>query len=1358
MNTEPMPRCPQCGELLPPDAPDGLCPNCLMALNLKTETVFTDDATAAQPPLPPEQIAPHFPQLEILECLGRGGMGVVYKARQKSLNRFVALKLLAPERVQDAKFAERFTREAQALAALNHPNIVTIYDFGQAGGFYYLLMEYVDGLNLRQLLRTRKFTPEEALAIVPVLCDALQFAHDRGIVHRDIKPENLLLDKTGKVKVADFGIAKMLGMAKDGRVGATAAPETVTQSAVGTPSYSAPEQKTDPQRVDSRADIYSLGVVFYELLTGELPGKPIAPPSSKVQIDVRLDEIVLRALEKKPELRYQQASELKTQVETIVASPPKPSSPEEEKSKLMNKKTIAAIAVIALLLTAVGYASWPTIIKSDQKGSAQTNPENQATVTATNESNYRLTIELRDGSHVVGKSLEDTLRFHSASLGDMKLAVAGIRSIAMADDGVTARLEATNGDALDVQFITQILKVETGFGKTELPVKLIKNVRVAAVGKLPPALPGLVAWWSAEGNANDVIGGNNGTVYNGVGYAAGEVGHAFSFNGTNSYVQVPDAPALRLTNELTIEFWVKRQQLTEDYIVNKGGDWTGGALNYGVSIAGPANGNILHFLYANGIRGTISITDFNWHHCAVTARNGDADPTFYVDGVQQPILLREGSATMNLYPSTAPLYIGAQLAAVANYFSGAEIDELGIYNRALSADEIQTIYNLGNPIISIPPPANPPKPNIPTTVTNTNETGFRLTIDLRDGSHVVGKSLEDTLRLHSASLGDMKLAVSGIRSIVMADDGVTAKVTTTSGDSLDVQFVTPALHVETGFGKTELPVKLIRSVKISAISQQPSSLIDVDFGSGGARGYSLKIGIAAIGQSDNDFWNFYDRDTSPTPNSWRQSGELANLKLADGEETTVGMSVSDAPGAWGNDSSDPMYKTYDYPLDGGNNVVTFNNLPAGQYDVLAYSPDGNYEVTVGGTSYGIKTTQDSPVSNMPVWAEGVQYARFREVTVAEGQSLVLTVRKGVGNYAILSGVQILSDSEIQGNNEAGKPNTSATPVLPSAGKTNVQTTIASTNETGFRLTIELRDGSRVSGKNLEDTLHFHSASLGDMKLAVSGIRSIVMADDGVTAKVTTTSGDSLDVQFVTPALHVETGFGKTELPVKLIRSVKISAATNPGQLPPGLVSLWSGEGNGRDSIAGNDGILMPGVNFETGVVGQAFHFNGNDNSYVKIPDSPSLDSLAASITIVAWIKVNQFNPFPDWNGIVTKGNSSWRLSRYGGTSAIGFSTTGLSDVDLPGNKNINDGQWHHVAAVYDGKNKYIYVDGALDASVPATGSIAQNNFPVGIGENAEALGHLWNGSIDEVAIYNRALTADEIQTIYNAVKPGNTTP
>jgi serine/threonine protein kinase len=359
--------CPRCGVALPSTSTAGLCPRCLMA-----EAMAPTEAGAeasAQMPLPPEEIAPHFPQLEILQCLGRGGMGVVYKARQKTLNRFIALKLLAPERVLDPRFAERFTCEAQALAALNHPNIVTIHDFGQAGGFYYLLMEYVDGVNLRQLLRARKFTPEEALAIVPPLCDALQFAHDRGIVHRDIKPENLLIDITGRVKVADFGIAKMLGtLPASNPAGQAAAPENTTPATVGTPGYSAPEQKTDPQRVDSRADIYSLGVVFYELLTGERPDGRLEPPSRKVQIDVRLDAVVLRALEKDPELRFQQVSEVKTLVQTIVqpSSPPPPASPAAEvspatphkgKPKTMSStKTTVAIVSACVLLAAGALA------------------------------------------------------------------------------------------------------------------------------------------------------------------------------------------------------------------------------------------------------------------------------------------------------------------------------------------------------------------------------------------------------------------------------------------------------------------------------------------------------------------------------------------------------------------------------------------------------------------------------------------------------------------------------------------------------------------------------------------------------------------------------------------------------------------------------------------------------------------------------------------------------------------------------------------------------------------------------------------------------------------------------------------
>ena len=336
MSTDSPNCCPQCGAPLKESAPGGLCPRCVMALNLKTETVFTDAPSAAAPVPTPAELAPNFPQLEILECLGRGGMGVVYQARQPQLDRLVALKILAPERVTDPRFADRFLREARALARLNHPNIVTIHDFGQTGGYFYLLMEFVDGLNLRELQRAGRMSPQEALAIVPAICEALQYAHDRGIVHRDIKPENILLDKEGRVKIADFGIAKLMGnpaaATVPGSLGAEGRGEgenpalTETAKTLGTPKYMAPEQAAKPGEVDHRADIYSLGVVFYEMLTGELPAKQLEPPSRKVQIDVRLDEVVLRALEQKPELRFQQASVMKTQVETIATTPSAPSS------------------------------------------------------------------------------------------------------------------------------------------------------------------------------------------------------------------------------------------------------------------------------------------------------------------------------------------------------------------------------------------------------------------------------------------------------------------------------------------------------------------------------------------------------------------------------------------------------------------------------------------------------------------------------------------------------------------------------------------------------------------------------------------------------------------------------------------------------------------------------------------------------------------------------------------------------------------------------------------------------------------------------------------------------------------------
>jgi serine/threonine protein kinase len=307
--------CPQCRSELATDAPQGLCPQCL------ARAAFETQAGGAQPQpwtsaMPISQIAQFFPQLEIIELLGHGGMGVVYKARQPHLDRFVALKILSPDLSRDPAFAERFNREARALARLNHPNIVAVYESGKAGDFYYLVMEYVDGLNLSQMTAAKKrLAPEEAFAIVPKICDALQYAHDEDVVHRDIKPANILIEKKGRVKIADFGLAKMAD--RD----VTGLGLTQSRATMGTPQYMAPEQLEKPLEVDHRADIYSLGVVFYEMLTGELPLGRFPLPSKKVQVDVRLDDIVLRTLEKEPQLRYQKAAEFKTAVETVVSSP-----------------------------------------------------------------------------------------------------------------------------------------------------------------------------------------------------------------------------------------------------------------------------------------------------------------------------------------------------------------------------------------------------------------------------------------------------------------------------------------------------------------------------------------------------------------------------------------------------------------------------------------------------------------------------------------------------------------------------------------------------------------------------------------------------------------------------------------------------------------------------------------------------------------------------------------------------------------------------------------------------------------------------------------------------------------------------
>ncbi len=259
-------------------------------------------------PFPPGTL---IGQYSLQKMLGHGGMGTVYRGVHQHLDRPVAVKVLAPALAKDDKFVRRFQREAQALARLRHPSIVAIFDMGVQGELCYFVMELVDGVNLRELLASQPLSSEQALALIPNLCEALQYAHEQGIVHRDIKPENILIDRHGHAKIADFGLARILESDE------TRGGLTQTDMLVGTRNYMAPEQ-WETAKVDHRADIYAMGVVLYEMLTGRLPVGRFDPPSRNHQVGAGIDEVVLKALEQDPDHRYQKAAEFGHDVSSFI--------------------------------------------------------------------------------------------------------------------------------------------------------------------------------------------------------------------------------------------------------------------------------------------------------------------------------------------------------------------------------------------------------------------------------------------------------------------------------------------------------------------------------------------------------------------------------------------------------------------------------------------------------------------------------------------------------------------------------------------------------------------------------------------------------------------------------------------------------------------------------------------------------------------------------------------------------------------------------------------------------------------------------------------------------------------------------
>ncbi|MDB6004632.1 MAG: pknB 20 [Prosthecobacter sp.] len=268
-----------------------------------------------QPPTA-ERLQEMLPAYEILSILGQGGMGAVYKGRQKSLDRIVAIKILPPEAGEDdMQFVERFKNEARTMAKMNHPAIVHVYDFGETTeGQLYIVMEYIDGTDVAKMIQSQGKLPEDyALSITAHVCDALGYAHTHGVVHRDIKPANILINMEGQVKVADFGLAKATDPKELGL--------TKTNMAMGTPDFVSPEALMPGVPLDGRADLYAVGVMLYNMLTGSIPRGAFRMPSSTLQTDARFDKIIGKAMEMDRENRYQTALDLRRDLDVILTTP-----------------------------------------------------------------------------------------------------------------------------------------------------------------------------------------------------------------------------------------------------------------------------------------------------------------------------------------------------------------------------------------------------------------------------------------------------------------------------------------------------------------------------------------------------------------------------------------------------------------------------------------------------------------------------------------------------------------------------------------------------------------------------------------------------------------------------------------------------------------------------------------------------------------------------------------------------------------------------------------------------------------------------------------------------------------------------
>ena len=369
------PKCPTCGAALTPDAPEGLCPACLVKQAMATAV---PSPTVAVEPAQTQTINPevgakvrYFGEYELLEEIARGGMGMIYKARQASLNRTVALKMILSGQLASDVEVKRFHVEAEAAANLQHPNIVAIHEVGEHDGRHYFTMDYVEGKNLAQILGGKPMPAQRAAGYVKTIAEAIHFAHQRGTLHRDLKPQNIMIDTLDHVRITDFGLARQVqGDSSLTRTGAI----------MGSPSYMPPEQAKGRQDlVGPHSDVYAIGAILYELLTGRPPfmsttpmatlmqaatQDPVPPRSLNSVIPVDLETVCLKCLEKSPEQRYASARALAEELDRFLKNEPVLARPASALRKAVSwsrrHRTLmtALVSAVILGLAGLAYGLW----------------------------------------------------------------------------------------------------------------------------------------------------------------------------------------------------------------------------------------------------------------------------------------------------------------------------------------------------------------------------------------------------------------------------------------------------------------------------------------------------------------------------------------------------------------------------------------------------------------------------------------------------------------------------------------------------------------------------------------------------------------------------------------------------------------------------------------------------------------------------------------------------------------------------------------------------------------------------------------------------------------------------------------